>query len=159
MTAPAALAGTTSASAILAMHARFEAASIEYNRVDEAQPRKPADYGNENADTFRVYFRCEDGMRENAEESELLRHAILYQVPTTDKELSLLAFHAWGLFDYDQNTDSDRRALGQALNSIFDYLVSEGRADMEEMGRQFTNGAMIAFHRRRYRTGFVGEEA
>ncbi len=140
-------------SALLAMHARFEAAWDEYSIVDEAKTAlgQKSDLG--------LILGYATGLRENNHESELLRHAVLHQVPSTDEELTVLAFHAWGLFDYDQNTQDDHRALGQALNSIFDYLVGEGRADEEGMGRQFATGAMLAQNRRRCRTGLLGQEA
>ena len=138
-------------SVIHAMHSRYEAAWDEYNRADSAKLALTGD------ERLRAQFQLDDGMRENATESELLRLSILHQVPTDDAELSVLAFHAWGLFDYDQNTEEDRSALGQALNSIFDYLVSEGRVDMEKMGKQFTTGVRLAHDRVRFRTGQVDE--
>lgn len=135
------------------MHARYEAAWDEYNVIDDAKGKLGKD------DDLRLTFGYETGLRENSTETDLLRHTILHQVPNTDEELAVLAFHAWGIFDYDQNTEEDRTALAQGLSSIFDYLVGESRADMEKMGHQFASGAMLAFHRRRHRTGLVGEEA
>jgi hypothetical protein len=140
-------------SIILDLHARYEAAWAEFNVAEAAQPAKPK---NGDSPDFKLYFRLEDGMHRNSRETDALRLAILYQVPATDEEATVLAFHCWGLFDPASSpTKDETHAIEEGLNSIFDYLVSEGRADMDKMGAQFTHGALIAFDRRRYRTGKV----
>ncbi len=68
---------------------------------------------------------------------------------------SILLFHAWCLFDLDRNSEEERVALGQALTSALHYVASNGRVEMEKMGRQFTNGAMIADSRVCARTGLI----
>ena len=140
-------------SALLAMHARYEAAWNEYNRIDAARTAL------HNAPDRSLFFGYESGLCDNNRETDLLRHAVLYQVPSTDEELAVLAFHAWGVFDHDQSTEEDNLALEQALVSIFDYLVGENRGDLEKLGPQFSAGAQITVRRRRYRTGLVGEGA
>jgi len=138
------------------MHARYETAWEEYNRIDAAQPSQPKDSTDPD---WNPYYRAKRGMQDNNEETTLLRQAILHQVPDTDEELTVLSFHAWGLFDeVTELTDVEKRALEQGLNNIFDYLVSEGQADMQRTGKQFSSGAMLAFHRRRYRTGLTAED-
>jgi hypothetical protein len=135
------------------MHARYEAAWKEYNQIDEQQPKRPADYRDPD---WSTHYSCSKGMEANFRETNLLRQAIIYQVPKDDRELSVLAFHVSGLFDAATKLDDgEKEALEEGLSTIFDYLVSEGRADMQEMGEQFSASAMIAFHRRRFRTGQV----
>lgn len=154
--APAKSEPTNSGSLILAMHARYEAAWRAYNLTDAAQPSKPKDGRDPN---WIHYYRCEAGMAHNSAETELIRLAICYQVPGTDEELTALAFHVSGLADDDYNlTDDERSALAQGLSTMLDYLVREGRADMEKLGGQFSAAAMLAFHRCRYRTGVTAED-
>ncbi|HVL77879.1 MAG TPA: hypothetical protein VM346_01175 [Sphingomicrobium sp.] len=138
-------------SLILALHARYEAAWDEYNRLDNAKLALDESVEEER----RLSFRYDDAMRRNQEEVDALRVAILLQVPSTDEELSILAFHMWSLYDSDSETASgiEKRALEEGLNSTFDYLVGEGRCEMDRLGRQFANGASLAFDRRRFRTG------
>lgn len=136
-------------SVILAMHARYEAAWSEYNRIDAAKTAARND-----PDSSRS-FSYARGLCDNNLETDLLRHAVLFQVPSSDEELAVLAFHAWGVFDHDQSTEEDNLALEQALVSIFDYLVGEGRGGIKKLGPQFNAGAQIVFHRRRYRTGLI----
>lgn len=98
-------------------------------------------------------------MQDNSDETDLIRRLLLWQVPTTDEEATVLAFHLWGLFDQHTELDRDeRKALEIGRTNLFDYLVSEGRADMEKMGQQFATGAMLAWNRRRYRTGLFPED-
>jgi len=148
----------SSGSLILALAARYEQAWDEYNHIDRKQPRKPTGDAVNGPD-WHPYYRSQRGMADNFEETQLLRETICYQVPDTDEELTVLAHHAWIMFD-DQSkmTKREIRALQQALNSIFDYLASNGRMDSVKAGDQFTTNAMLAFHRRRYRTGVTAED-
>ena len=142
----AAPANPDAPSLILAMHARYEEAWEEYNRVDRDQPKQSDDPGK--------HHQAAQGMAENFRETLSLQRAILYQLPTTDEEATVLAHHAWVLFDeHSEISEGDKEALATALTTLFDWFVAEGRADDEKMGKQFTANAKIAFHRRRARTG------
>jgi hypothetical protein len=144
-------------SLIFALHARYEKAWDEYNTADRAST---AARGAKDVASDRLRDRCERGMQENIRESETLQLAICHQVPTTDAELTVLAHHAWLLFaDEAQMVERDREALEQALTSMFDYLVSEGRVELDAIGHQFRNNAMLANRRRCARTGLVDELA
>ena len=149
---PAGRTVSNSTSFILALHARWEAAWEEYNRMDEAQPRKP-ERPREDLESWQLYHRLEEAMAANQSEVDLLRTTILYQIPADDAELTVLVYHAWGAFSVnpDNPQPEEAKAIEQALISIFDYRVSEGRADMEALGRQFTAAAMIAFKKVRHR--------
>lgn len=151
----AAAASPIKASLIMSLHARYEAAYEEYNHIEETRPKAP---GNSGDPSWYAYARADRGLEENFRETSLLRQMICYQVPSTDEELTVLAFHVWSLFDTPEMLDEERRALDQGLNSMFDYLVCEGRADMGKAGSQFATGAMLAWHRRRYRTGLTAED-
>ncbi len=150
-TGPAAGTQPPASSVILAMNLRYDAAWEEYNRAEEAQIALSK--GEPSAAVSQLHL--DQGMRESSRESDLLRLTILHQVPETDDELSILLFHAWGLFDLDRNSEKERVALGQALTSTLHYVTSNGRVDLEKMGRQFTNGAMIADSRVCARTGLI----
>lgn len=136
-------------SLILALHERFEQSFIEYNYVDRAK-LKLTDDGEERL----LGYRFQEAMQVMTEEGINLQRTILFQVPTTDEELTVLAYHVWNMFDPDADDGQcreDRQAVGVGLDNLFDYLVGEGRADMQETGRMFTTGAMLAFERRRFR--------
>ena len=153
---PAVVASTPSL--ILGLHARYETAWDEHKRLDEGQPRKPEDPRN-NEEQLRRYYGCEEGMRNNEQETDLLRAAILWQIPTTDEEATVIAYHLWSLYDPQTTySDGEKKALEVGLTNLFDYLVSEGRADMEAMGREFSTGALIAYKHRRYRTGLLPDD-
>jgi len=144
-------------SLMMALHARYEAAWVEYNHIDSEQGKRPSDGAAD--PNWHNYFSSQGGMEENAEESEMIRLLICYQMPNTDEELTVLAFHVWGLVGMGAEiTKRERRALEQGSNSMFDYLVTEGRAAMDDLGKQFTAGAMLAWHRRRYRTGLSEDD-
>lgn len=136
-------------SIILALHARYEAASTEHAAIEEAMSEK--DYTGRSS--------LFDALHASSEQCDLLSVALLHQVPTTDEEVTVLAGHTWNLsdrlFENSKLRGVERRALRHGINSIFDYLVSEGRADMERMGPRFTSDAMLAFHRRCLRTGRI----
>ncbi len=67
------------ASPILAMHARYEAAWQEYNRIDTASTALDK---SDPADEL-LGFKYQRAETANNAETDALRQAILYQVPTT----------------------------------------------------------------------------
>ena len=133
-------------SLILAMHARYEEAWEEYNRVDRDKPKL--------SDDATKHFLAGQGMAENFRETLSLQRAILHQLPTTDEEATVLAHHAWVIFDeHSEISDDDKEALATSLTTLFDWFVAEGRAEAQMKGKQFSANAMLACHRRRARTG------
>lgn len=109
-------------SLIIALHARYEAARAEYNEIDTAQPAKPKDV---NHPDWTLHWRLEEAMTENREETDALQQAILHQIPDTDEELAVLAYHAGSVFDPATTlTEAEKTALDRGLVSILDYLVS-----------------------------------
>lgn len=153
-TAQAAHPADRPASLILALHARYEQAFEEYNQLDEAS-RGPSE-GDENSRMRRR--RYDEGMKDSAQETDLIRLSVLWQVPITFEEATVLAFHLWSLDDAATSlTEAEKKGMEVGMNSLFDFLVCEGCADMNKFGRQFSDGAMLAFQRRRTRTGQVEE--
>jgi hypothetical protein len=138
---------------ILALHARYEAVWEDFNRLDEAQPAQAhVDFTQPSA--HRHYYACERGKGELADEAALVRRVILRQVPSTDEEVTIMLAHLWGAYDAGEGlADEDRKAIEVGLVNVLDYMVAEGRADMELLGKQFTDAAMIAWSQRRHREG------
>jgi hypothetical protein len=160
-------AATVAPSLILAIHARWERIWEDYAKIDKAQPRKPevrpdllpGGRDPEFEAQLNEYFRCKAGLEAMEREADHLRLALLYEVPSTDEELTILSHHIQEAFDYGEGLkEPERLAIREALNSCFDYLICENRAEIDGHGQGFRNSAMWAFHRRRYRTGLTAEE-
>lgn len=140
-------------SVILTLHNRYEHAWLEYNRIDRAQPAKPEDT---NDDDWRRHYALGEAMLVSNAETDLLRMVILYQMPTTDEELTILSYHVHCLLDLRRGR-RENEALALGVQSIFDYLVTEGRADVD-LGAQFRTGAILAFAKVQDRFGMSLEE-
>jgi hypothetical protein len=140
-------------SLIKALHLRWEKAWAEFNRIDDALPSD-----DDSPDRFGLRSRMKDGLNDNARETDALVRAILLQVPDDDEGLTILAFHVWSGFGSSATLEIEEiRDRRTALESIFDYLMSEGRASMD-MGEQIRSGTMRAFDKRRARTGLLPAE-
>lgn len=139
-----------SASALLAMHARFETAWAEYNRIDNA--------GLQSKDNM-LSHKLETAMQENAAETSALRVAILYQVPDTWVEALILMFHIDAAHDARCNDHEPDKAEGKALTvaieTLFDFMAHEVRCDHEKIGHQLAQSAVFAYERRARRTGVL----
>lgn len=145
-------------SLIALLHARYEAIWDAHDKLDVAQPAKFALDHQDHA-KWRLYYSCERGMRELADESDLVQQLILRQVPSTDEEATIQALHAHLIFDAGENLkQADRKALEIALDNILDFHVGEGRADMERLGRQFSTASMHCWSRRRHREGLTDSD-
>lgn len=142
-----------SGSIIAALHRRFEAAWAEHHVMDCHEIATKDDHREQNW--------CRRGQEENEAETDALRIAILYQVPNDQEDLALLSYHVWSVYDEGQNSKREMAALTVALTSLFDYVMDEaaGRVDMSAHGKMLNTATMLAYHRRRYRTGLAREVA
>jgi len=143
----------TSASAkpvgpLLAMHARYEAAWEEYNRIDQAKTEL-----NDKDEAGRILrFRYEDAMRASGRETDALQMAILYQVPTTWQEALVLQFHIHLRSDpHSDKTEEEKAALEVASDTLFDFMCDE--IDHDKSEGVFHRSECIVSDRRRSRTG------
>jgi hypothetical protein len=134
---------------ICTLHAAYERCWDAYNRAAKAQPTLEED--------DRQHHSIELGLSDLTDQVDLLRALILYQLPNTDEDLTILAFHANEMRGW-QRDDAEEKALATGTQAIFNYLVSESRADIE-LGEQFRLGAMLAFHAVQARTGELEEAA
>ena len=141
----------TATSPILAMHARYEAAWAEFIIIEDARMKLDPKDRDESA----LAHRYDDAMKVNAGETDALRLAILYQVPTTRQEALVLQYHAHGAADPDLMTTSDERdALSVASDTLFDFHCDE--TDHDDSDGMFQSAEHIVSERRRFRTGKVG---
>jgi hypothetical protein len=148
----------SNASLILALHQRYEAAWEEYNRLDAAHTALPDKKDPERP----LAWRYKEGMATNSRESDLIRVALIWQVPVTFEEATILSYHLWSLYDIDTTLSEDeKKALEIGFTNLFDFLVDslagKDGLDIDKMGRQFSSGAKLAYDRRRVRTGHVEE--
>jgi hypothetical protein len=105
-------------STLLTLHARWEAAMEEHNRIDEHHLAL-------RRDEHRSEIHCSRGIAANQRECGALRLAILYQVPDTNEELAILSYHAWSVTEAEtEQSDEDRYAIEAAITSIFDFTMS-----------------------------------
>ncbi len=136
-------------SPILAMHARYEAAWVEYNQTDTAGMAL-------GKDGHSLEFRYDAAKATNNTETDALRHATLYQVPTTWPEAMVLLFHTHVAHSLsDKPTPEEYAATETALETLLDFMCCEVAQDHETLGKQFQASANIVFDKRRYRTGIV----
>ncbi|MEO6248908.1 MAG: hypothetical protein ABIO85_10075 [Sphingomicrobium sp.] len=137
----------TARSIILAMHARYEAAWEEYNQIDEqAFALRGEAVGNKLA-----ILHLQDAQKAVSDETDLLRMAILRQVPSTFQEATVMHFHLWTLFDAQQNTADEHAAMDVAHDNLFDFMCGEG--DNAALGVNFARGEKLARERRQRRSG------
>ena len=151
MNAPVAPTAPIPPSPLLAMHARYEAAWEEYNNIDTAQLK----LNDRNEAERCLKFRYSDALKANNAETDALRLAILYQVPTTWQEALVLQYHVHSTADpHSDLTDDEKNALEIGLDTLFDFMCDEV-AHGEDDGI-FHRAECIVSDRRRYRTGKVG---
>lgn len=147
-------------SLILALHARYESAWDEYDRLENASMAlKDAEPPSEE---HSRKLRISDGETENQREIDSLRLAILYQVPSTWQEALVLAKHVHSAFaitdsfDTDHN-DPERRAFETGLGTLLDFMF--GEIDHEGIGGyQMEASERIVRDRRRFRTAELEED-
>ena len=141
----------TAPSPILALHARYEAAWAEYNRIDDARTT----LDTQNREDRIVDFRYEEAMAVSGAEANALRVAILYQVPTTWQEAMILQFHIWSVFEPENpGTANEQSAMATAIDTLFDFMCDE--IEHEDVEGQFQTGEHLVSQRRRNRTGKLG---
>lgn len=142
-------------STITVLHARYEATFDEYNSVDRAATRL-----KRNDDTtLPMQCACDRAMRVIERESDALRQAILYQVPTNWTEAMILQHHIRIAQDLVVNSDkpveADKDALDTAVDTLLDFMATTITADHDAIGRQFSTAVAIVTERRRMRSGAV----
>ena len=141
-------------SLIMALHARYEQAWEEFNRIDEARRPEVGPPGLNRARNVRL----EEAKATNNKETDALRRALLYQVPTTAIEALILADHlhtTFGLTDnFEKEDDPDRLAFETGLDTLLDYLFGE-TDDSKIVGRSLRASERNCRHRRRLRTGIT----
>lgn len=144
-------------SLIAALHARYEATQTEYATVERAETnfRRQA----KNGDTLRYADRCRTACMTLDREANALRDAILYQVPDSWSDALILQFHIVCAHDMyaaaSERCDADDERLQLAIDTLFDFMCREVRAEAGEIGAAFKDAAAEAFRARRLRTGVV----
>lgn len=143
-------------SPILTMHARYEATWAEYNTIDAARTA----FNTENASERFLDFRYADAMKTISAETDALRLAIFYQVPTSWKEALILQYHIHSIFDPTQvGPEDEQKAISTAVETLLDFMCCEVEAHHDGIGHQFQVGANLVSDNRRYRTGKLAKAA
>lgn len=141
-------------SLILALHARYEQAWGEYNRLEEARAAwaKAKPPSEEHSRKYQI----ESAQSESQREIDALRLALLHQVPTNWQEALVLADHVHTAlaitdsFDTDRN-DPERSAFETGFDTLLDFMF--GEIDHEGIGGyQMEQAEKIVRERRRFRT-------
>ncbi|HEX8445833.1 MAG TPA: hypothetical protein VF649_04390, partial [Sphingomonas sp.] len=126
------------------------ATMIAYNVLDTAKLA----LGDDEADKFRA-ARYDEAMTMSEAETDALRTALLYQVPTTWADALILQYHiylAHDLYTPGKEPPYERAALIVAIDTLFDFMATEVKADHEQIGDQFKRGTMRVWNRRRFRS-------
>lgn len=144
------LATERKSSPLLAMHKRYEETLAEYDVLEKAE--------HKNSD--QIYgFRLAEAMGTLMQETDTLRLAILYQVPSNWAEAMVLQYHintmADVLFSFETQQDAETRALKIAIETLSDFMFSEVDQDHGEIGAEFQREATRVFFKRRHRAGVV----
>jgi hypothetical protein len=138
----------TQPSLIVSLHARYEAAWVEYNTIDSARVA----LNKKNEAERLLDFSYEDAMKANHREIEALRLAIFYQVPTTWQEALLLQYHVHSILEPSQAAaEEEAEALATAVDTLFDFMCDE--IEHEDVEGLFQRGEHLVSERRHRRTG------
>jgi hypothetical protein len=143
---------------IMALHRRYEETQDEYLIIEQAEAaERQRIAGRDDLEGLAESYKR--GMKSLAVESDVLRTAILYQVPDTWPEAMVLQFHITGAFDMQVASDTpdekDWVALQLAIDALFDFMCCEVTHDPEAIGSSFKNDAIRVYNQRRHRTGMV----
>jgi hypothetical protein len=149
--APAAAANTDNATTIIStLHRRYEQTMAEYLVIEAAE-----DAAEDEIEKAGFRRACQDSVRE----TEAIRMAILYQVPTDLTDAAILQFHVTCAYDMaincEDQPEAEREALTIAIDTLFDFLCGELQVDHQQVGPSFKYGATRALRQRRHRTGQV----
>lgn len=129
------------------LHRRYEQLWEAFTRLDTLRA-EPA-----NSEDSHAYNRA---MSELGDESQSVVRVILRQVPSCDEDLTIVLLHLASLYeDHVDLAEEDREAIEIGIKQSLDYLMGEGRADMEGLGRQATDQTMYVWQERRFRGGNV----
>lgn len=145
---------TQPASVIMAMHARFEQANAEYDRIDTALTA--VHVASEHLTSRGL--QLSRAMSDNQAECDALRLSILRQAPDSATDALILQYHIWLSHDMLENatdaiTAQERAALSAAIDTMFDFLACETPGDHDGIGQAFRQGHKLARSNRRFRTG------
>ena len=139
----------------MALHARYEQAWEEYKSIDTAKSDLPEDGPPSEAHGRKC--QLEEAMETNSRETDALRQALLYQVPTTQTEALVLAEHLHTTFgltdDFNKEGDVDRLAFETGFDTLLDFLFGESSEVIP--GYNIGQSEKIVQMRRRLRTGIT----
>lgn len=142
---------TTSASLLLALHARFEANNCEYAKIESARVAE---------DDFTELGKIARATSLSEAEADALRFAILTQIPDSHEDAIVLMFHIRLEQDAQAHSaipasDRDKSILATAIDTLFDFQACQSQFDHGEIGKQLQAACNDAFYARRYRTGVM----
>jgi hypothetical protein len=134
---------------ILSMHARYEAAGEEYDRLEAAawQLNTSADHDNRR-------FAYKDALQSLEAESNDLRAAVLHQVPSTWIEALVLQYHIAIQFGGVVGPDAkqyETDTFEGALTTMLGFLAAEAGTDHAALGPRLRQSVDLARKRRRIR--------
>jgi hypothetical protein len=145
---------TQAASLIAALHARYEATQSEYATIDLADT--PQAKQRQNSPDVQHF---DTALLTSEREADALRNVILYQVPDSWSDALILQYHIVVAHDAhaaaSKPKEEDSERLQIAIDTLFDFMCTEVRADAGEIGATFKDAAASVFRARRLRTGVV----
>lgn len=145
---------TPAASLIAALHARYEATQTEYATIERADTPQAKQRQN----TSHVQH-FDTALLTSEREADALRNVILYQVPDSWSDALILQYHIAVAYDAHaaaaKPKEEDSERLQIAIDTLFDFMCTEVRADAGEIGATFKDAAASVFRARRLRTGVV----
>jgi hypothetical protein len=142
------------ASLIAALHARYEATQSEYATIERADT--PQAKQRQNSPDVQHF---DAALLASEREADALRNVILYQVPDSWSDALILQYHIVVAQDAHAAAAKPKEEGGErlqiAIDTLFDFMCTEVRADAGEIGATFKDAAASVFRARRLRTGVV----
>lgn len=143
-------------SALKAMHQRYEAATAEFNVIDETRSALRPSHG----DAVETYYRqLDEACSASIGETDALRTAILHQVPQDADDVAILHYHIAAAYDMMLGCETypkhEQEALTTAINTMLDYACGMAPDVQQLSGDAFAYCADQVNRKRRYRTGLV----
>lgn len=141
---------SVSSSPIAVMHTRYEAVMAVSSVVDSASLNL-----GKSDDEQQLGFGYAKAITTCEAETDALRTAILFQIPTSWHDALILQYHVYvahDLYTPGREPENERAALGVAIATIFDFMARMVEADQDALGRCFKASTMLVSDRRRFRT-------
>lgn len=138
-------------SPLLVMHERYEAAWSADTKIEEAENDLDNSPSSQSLKT-----RYDDARNKIMAETDTLRIAILYQVPTSWADALVLQFHVWGMADLLDGLETRpadmRAAVLVGMESLFDFMATKvANVDHDAIGAMFKGQTKLAWNRCRTR--------